>query len=113
MSQILTRDQIKTPGWYWLADRTETGAEWEPVYVEEDPDCDESEYPWAYGDSKEFVCDPLEEYHVLIGPIEKPSVPVPFERLTRVIDLKVPVVVPTLQRIVKLNPYGGSGSTSD
>ena len=82
--EILTVDMLVADGWYWVGDSTESNADWELHYVEANDDYDEeddSDSPFLMGESISLACDNVQKYHVLIGPIEEPTIKVPFQRM--------------------------------
>lgn len=108
-NEIKGYKDLKEDGYYFMADKTDSGDQWEVVWVEADPHYDPTDPDndmvsgLFYGESKYEANNDVEAYHVFVGPIPLPSVPVPFERLTETpAAAEVPALV--VKKVIELTP---------
>jgi hypothetical protein len=113
MSEILAANQVKEEGWYWMADKTDPMADWDMVFVCPE-DAGEEDSPLVYGECEALCIENVGPEHVFLGPIVKPEVAIPFERLpVKLVYLEPPEAKETqttrqVPEPVKLPPLPGS-----
>lgn len=84
-TNIITFDDLKEEGWYWMADTSDCDANWAIAWVSgeaasgEEGSEDYSEASWA----SSFDADSFEEYelskdYVFLGPVSPPEVAIPI-----------------------------------